>query len=78
MFNYWTREGHGRRLGDPDNVDRLWDYVRRLNLMEKGGKGYKLFNLDYRTQQAMKEAFYADRKAQTGVWGVIVEKLIEA
>ena len=78
QFNYWTQEGHGRRLGDPDNVDRMWEYVRRLNLMEKQTKGYKLFSLEARTQALMKNAFYADAAAQSEVWKVIVERLIQA
>lgn len=77
QFNYWTREGHGRRLGDPDNVDRMWEYARRLNLMEKAGKGYKLFNLETRTQQTMRESFYANAECQGYVWKAVVEKLIQ-
>lgn len=77
QFNYWLRKGHGRRLGDPDNIDKMWDYVKRLKLMEKEGRGYRLFHIEESTQTKIKESFYADRDAQTKVWAEIVEKLID-
>ena len=77
QFNYWLKEGHGRRIGDPDNVNKLWDYVKRLDLMKKAKNGYELFEISGRTQDKIKEAFYADTGVQAKVWGVIVETLIK-
>jgi RecA/RadA recombinase len=77
QFNYWLHPAHGRRIGDVDNVDRLWEYAKNYNLLAKGGKGWEIGALTERTQAALKESFFSDGTAQAEVWGFIVEKLIE-
>ena len=77
QFNYWLHTAHGRRIGDVDNVDRLWEYAKNYKLLAKGGKGWEIGSLTERTQAALKESFFSDGSAQAEVWGFIVEKLIE-
>lgn len=76
QFNYWIRSGHGRRIGDPDNVERLWEYVKRLDLLQKEGRNYTLFTLSGATQAEVKEQFDRDTHAQATVWGEIIKRYI--
>jgi RecA/RadA recombinase len=78
QFNYWVRPAHGRRVGDPDNVDRMWEYARRLNLLEREGRAYRLFDLTGTTQSSIKDQLYEDATAQVKVWRTVVDRLIEA
>lgn len=75
-FNYWIKAAHGRRIGDPDNIERMWEYVKRLDLLKKEGRGYKLYDIESSTQAGIKEQFQVDAVSQGKVWGVIVEKII--
>lgn len=75
-FNYWLKPTHGRRMGDPDNIERMWDYVKRLDLLQKEGRGYKLFDIESGTQAGIKEKFQIDQETQGKVWAEIVRKLI--
>lgn len=76
QFQYWMLATHGRRKGDPDNANRLWEYVRRYDLMEKEGRGYKLLDLEGGTQHALKTAFLNDVEAQHRVWDAVVARLL--
>jgi hypothetical protein len=75
-FNYWLKAAHGRRQGDPDNIERMWDYVKRLDLLQKEGRGYKLFDIEAGTQAAVKEQFQTNTEVQGKVWAQIVQKFI--
>jgi RecA/RadA recombinase len=61
-FNYWLKP--------------MWEYVKRLDLLQKEGRGDKLFDIEAGTQAAVKEAFQADAATQGKVWAEIVRKLI--
>jgi len=76
QFNYWTRRAHGRRVGDPDNIERMWGYVKQLELMAKEGRNYTLFGLTGSSQQAIREQFVVSPQVQAKVWSEIVTKLI--
>jgi RecA/RadA recombinase len=76
-FNYWVKPAHGRRTGDPDNIERMWEYVKRLDLLQKEGRGYKLFDIEASTQAGVKEQFQTNAAAQGKVWKEIVDKLID-
>ena len=75
-FNYWQRRAHGRREGDPDNVDRLWEYSRKY-LMAKGGEGWCICSATERTQAKLKETFYENEKVQLEAWTAVVDKLMD-
>lgn len=77
QFQYWIRDTHGRRRGDPDNANRLWEYVRRYKLMEREGRKYKILGLESSTQTGLKTAFLADREAQARIWTAVVEHLVK-
>jgi len=77
QFQYWMLATHGRRKGDPDNANRLWEYVRRYDLMEKEGRGYKLLDLEGGTQLALKTAFLNNAEAQHRVWDAVVARLLD-
>jgi RecA/RadA recombinase len=76
-FNYWLRAGHGRRVGDVDNTTRVWEYVTAYKLMQALKVGYKLDNLEAKTQRELKAAFLADPDVQERVWNTLVERLKE-
>ena len=75
-FQYWCREAHGRRKGDPDNTGRLWEYARKLGLMEKEKTGYTMCGLQARTQLALKQQFFEDEAVQKIAWAKVVEELM--
>ena len=77
QFNYWLRPAHGRRIGDVDNVDRLWDYAKNYDMVVKGGQGWQIDELTERTQSALKDSFFTDGTSQAKVWNLIVEKLYQ-
>ena len=76
QFNYWTKVAHGRRIGDVDNVDRLWGYACKYDLVGKGGAGWQIGSLTARTKTDLMDSFGLDTSAQAEVWGYIVEHLI--
>jgi len=76
-FNYWLRAGHGRRIGDVDNLQKVWEYAKAYKLMGSTKKGYKIDTLEARTQRELEAAFYEDVDAQERVWSTLVEKLKE-
>jgi len=79
-FNYWLHEAHGRRKGDPDNMDRLWEYARKYLMVSKKDSAsgdYEICAAHASTQAALKNAFYADDQVQLESWAKIVSKLIE-
>jgi len=76
-FNYWTKPTYGRRLGDPDNIERMWIYVKRLDLLQRDGRGYRLFDLTGSTQIAVKDAFQMSAPTQAKVWAKIAETYIK-
>lgn len=75
QFCYWVRPTHGRRIGDPDNGDRLWEYAKRYDLVERDGKLHKLFGSEGESLSALKETFFVDKAAQRRAWDFIVAKL---
>ena len=75
-FQYWCREAHGRRKGDPDNMARLWGYAKTIKLMEKGANGYEMCGLTAPTQLALKQQFLADPVAQKIAWDKVVAELM--
>lgn len=77
QFNYWTREGHGRRLGDPDNVERMWEYIKHLKFLQKEKKGWSLFGIHKTTQNAVKNEFFASPLIQATAWREIVSSRID-
>lgn len=76
-FNYWLKPSYGRRIGDPDNIERMWVYVKRLDLLVKEGRGYRLFDLTAPTQADMKDLFQSHGPTQAKVWSKIVENYIQ-
>lgn len=77
QFNYWLRQAHDRRIGDPDNIETLWNYVTRLQLVERGGGGYNLFDAHTSTKTDMKARFFSDTDLQRQVWEHIVVQLMK-
>ena len=41
-YNYWTREGYGRRKGDPDNAAMMTVYMNRYKWFRKVKGGYAI------------------------------------
>lgn len=76
QFNYWVKNKFGRKLGDPDNADRLWEYSKRYDYVERDGRTHKLFGTEASSLEALKIAFYDDKAAQKKAWDVIVTRLI--
>lgn len=75
MFNYWLQAGHGRRVGDPDNVMKLWTYAKRYGLLEKASNGYELCGLEARTQKEMEALLAEDFDVQETLWFNLLDKL---
>ena len=75
-FQYWLRPTHGRRVGDPDNMGRLWEYSRKY-LMEKIGRSYRILNIEASSQGALKSQFCADPAAMEKAWAMLVTVLSE-
>lgn len=75
-FNYWTKAGHGRRKGDPDNEDRLWEYARKY-LMEKASGGWTICSTTEKTQAKLKETFYTTEELRLEAWAQVVHLLME-
>lgn len=78
QFNYWLRSSQGRHIGDPDNVDRMWSYIKRYDLLKKEGRGYSCFGMEAETQNALKERFFAESTLQSTAWAALVERFISA
>jgi RecA/RadA recombinase len=75
-FNYWQRAGHGRRAGDVDNALWLWEYAKKYEVMQKLDKGgYKLEDLEARTQKELETQFMASTAIQTATWSKLIEIL---
>lgn len=75
-FNYWLRPGHGRRVGDVDNALWLWEYAKKYKVMETLDKGgYRLANLESRTQRDLEAQFMANPEIQESVWAKLIEIL---
>jgi len=74
-FNYWLRNAHGRRVGDPDNVERLFAYGKNYNLFTKTKEGYVWKDLKEPTQEKLEAALAASPEMQKAVWNEIVERL---
>lgn len=45
IFNYWLRPSHGHRVGDPDNADRIFQYAKNYDFIQRAGGGYNLRHL---------------------------------
>ena len=77
-FNYWTKAGHGRRKGDPDNEDRLWEYARKY-LMKKAetGTGWTICSATEKTQAKLKEVFYLTESLRMEAWAEVVSILMK-
>lgn len=76
LFNYWLKAGHGRRVGDPDNATKLWDYAKSYGIMERLEKGgYRLCGLESRTQKELEAQFAEQPEIQEQVWAMLLEKL---
>lgn len=67
-FNYWQRPGHGRRAGDTDNPQWLWNYAKKYELLKKEGSGYTLVGLEGKTQKEIENAFMESEEAQEKAW----------
>lgn len=69
-FHYWMRAGHGRRVGDTDNMLWLWDYAKKYELLKKNekGQGYTLLGLESRTQKQMESLLLEDIDTQEKLW----------
>ncbi len=76
-FNYWKREAHGRRKGDPDNTEKLWEIARRHDMIQKNGRSYTLFGASASTHNALKELLYEDYGLQARLWRAVVAKLVD-
>ncbi len=74
QFNYWLREAHGRRCGDPDNIDRLWEYARSYLLKKEDG--WTICSVSAPTQAALKDQFYENPQVQLEAWTEIVAQLV--
>jgi RecA/RadA recombinase len=74
-FNYWLKNAHNHRCGDPDNGLQLWEYCKRYNLVETEGQTKKLFDVEARTFDELMEAFRADPKSQRKAWVKLMELL---
>jgi len=75
-FQYWLRPTHGRRIGDPDNMGRLWEYSRKY-FMEKVGWSYSILGIEASTQNALKNQFVNDPDAVEKAWSTLVSVLSE-
>ncbi len=77
VFNYWMQAGHGRRIGDTDNVLWLWDYSKKHTLLRKKekGQGYTLCGLEARTQKDMEKLFIESPDTQERVWSELMKIL---
>jgi len=75
-FQYWLRPTHGRRIGDPDNMGRLWEYARKY-LMEKVGGSYTILGIEASTQNKLKQKFTHDPDAVEKAWTALVAVLSE-
>lgn len=78
IFNYWLRPTHGHRNGDPDNGDRLFDYAKSYNLMQKQGGQYVLKSLRGPTHEAIRQALMANPQVQAEVWADLINMLTKA
>ena len=67
-FNYWLKNAHGHRCGDPDNGLQLWEYCKRYDLIEVEGHTKRLYGHESRTFDGLRELFRADPKAQRKAW----------
>lgn len=74
-FNYWLKNAHGHRCGDPDNGLQLWDYCKRYDLIEVEGHTKRLYGHEARTYDELMEAFRTDAKAQRKAWVKLMELL---
>lgn len=76
-FNYWLRAGHGRRVGDVDNLAKVWEYAKAYKFMEATKKGWKIDALEAKTQRELQESFVATPDVQDRVWNALVNKLTD-
>jgi len=76
QFNYWLHAAHGRRTGDPDNVDRMWEFSKKYELITQEGRTQKLFDLEAGTQNALKGMFFESPTTQAKVWKTLVERFV--
>lgn len=76
-FRYWLRNAHGRRIGDPDNRERLWEYAKRYTLWSKTGRNLDLFGVTATTQDALKVKFYESPEVQEAVREAILKMLVD-
>lgn len=74
-FNYWLKNAHGHRCGDPDNGLQLWEYCKRYNLIESEGQTKRIYGHEARTFDDLMVAFRADPKAQQKAWVKLMELL---
>lgn len=74
-FNYWLKNAHGHRCGDPDNGLQLWDYCKRYDLIETEGHTKRLYGNEAQTFDELRELFRADAKAQRKAWVKLMELL---
>lgn len=75
-FNYWKRASHGRRKGDPDNTERLWEIAKRHDMVVKDGRNYTLLGVSAGTHNALRETLYKDYSLQARLWRAIMDKLV--
>lgn len=75
IFKYWTRATHGRRLGDPDNADRIFQYAKSYDMIQKAGGTWNLKNLKETTQDKLRESLFKDVKLQQQLWVELLERL---
>lgn len=77
-FNYWLKQAHGHRPGDPDNPLQLWQYARRY-LIEVEGHTKRLAGLEARTYDALEAEFRKLENAHlhAQVWDALMTKLCD-
>ena len=67
-FNYWLKNAHGHRCGDPDNGLQLWNYSKRYGLIKQEEGLKHLFGQSARTLDELKEKFRQSPEAITRAW----------
>jgi RecA/RadA recombinase len=77
-FNYWTRPVHGRRIGEPGNSERLWEYAKRFNLIERAGGKHILFGCEADSHGVLKGEFFFDKKAQQACWDYLMDRFTKS
>lgn len=88
-YNYWMRNAHGRRKGDPDNVAQMVTYLRRYKCLKSTKGGYAIKFPEEWIQDAPEaeelckgkllddviQNLLADPVAQAMVWKVFIREL---